>query len=185
MHNHRDVQTLSQTATAENRSFSAPIDQAPVIAQQRHVNDLVLEHARNLDGILNGCNCGRRLSPPRLHLRICATRTPGTLTTLSEECNCGTTVFSTVGPKPCRLHTNGHVDDQLRTALWNPRLLHSLHCAYRLVVEKTTGKQQPCPRTAPVARTTGMSKLSPELTVWTITPGLYNNGTSATCRLKK
>ena len=57
------------------------------------------------------------------------------------------------------------------------RLLHSLHCAcHGSVVVKTTGKQQPCPRTAPVARTTGMSKPSPELTVWTITPGVYNNG---------
>ena len=66
--------------------FSAPKDQAPVVEQQRHVNNLVQENARNLNGILNSCNCGRRLSPPRLHLRICATRTSGTSGTSTTKC---------------------------------------------------------------------------------------------------
>ena len=74
--------------------------QYPVVDNNGHVNDLVQEQVRNLDGFLNSCNCGRRLSPPHLHLRICTTGTPGTSTTLSEESNCGTTVFSTVWPRP-------------------------------------------------------------------------------------
>ena len=46
-------------------------------------------------------------------------RHAGTSTTVSEECNCGATVFSTVGPRPCRSHNNEHVDDQPRTAMSN------------------------------------------------------------------
>ena len=32
--------------------------QHPVVDNNGHVNDLVQEHVRNLDGFLNSCNCG-------------------------------------------------------------------------------------------------------------------------------
>ena len=53
-------------------------------------------------------------APENLH-----DRHAGTSTTLSEDCNCGATVFSTVRPRLCRWHNNGHEDDQPRTALSN------------------------------------------------------------------
>ena len=70
--------------------------QYPVLDNNGHVNDLVQQHVRNLDDFSPSCTCGRRQSPPHLHLRICTTRTPGTSTTLSSDSNCGTsTDFST------------------------------------------------------------------------------------------
>ena len=158
--------------------FSAPGDQAPVVARQRQVNDLVHEHALNLDGILNSCNCGRRLSPPRLHLRICATRTPGKSTTKYEQRQ-----WNRYDLLNSLDHRGQDVDDQRRNATAEPQFSPlsdqgpvvctptgmsttnpELHCRIRVFCtvctartgEKTTGKQQPCPRTAPVKRTTGI-----------------------------
>ena len=78
-------------------------DQAPVVAHQLACQQPCPGTRAESHGFLSNCNCGRRLSPPHLHLRICTTGTQGTSTTLSD----------------CRLHNNGHVDDQPRTALSN------------------------------------------------------------------
>ena len=158
LHNRKDVRTLLMICTKRPSTCRCTTK-----ACQRPCPGTRTESRRNSQQLQLWETLSSTLAPENLH-----DPHTGKSTTLSEECNSGTTVFncltkalSFAHQRACRRPT--------RTALWNPRLLHSLHCAYRLVVVKTTGKQQPCPRTAPVARTTGMSKLSPELTVWTIT----------------
>ena len=77
------------------------------------------------------------------------------------------------------------------TSTTNPELRCGIRVSAQLALcvparcRKNNGQTTALSKNGTVARTTGMSKLSPELTVWTITPGLYNNGTSTSCRLKK